>query len=270
MPKPRKGRPKYSRGVQIVQQKGPVSFMLGDGTQVHAERLVPWSGTDGGVNVPSGMPAEEEEVAPSSSPGTTTSPGSPALHQPGTTTSPGSPALHQVGSPQSVGSPGLREQGAPARGRGSTTQRAREQDSPEWRGQGAPARRRGSPMEQDSPERCGQVAPAHRRGSPTLRERRQDSPERRGQDAPARERVSPGPRGQDAPVHELDLPPPRVRDSPLRAAADRGVAESPGARRRPGTGGLQVPAERQGTVDGGDVVVTRSGRVVRGPQRFTF
>jgi len=60
---------------------------------------------------------------------------------------------------------------------------------------------------------------------------------------------------------------PAQRGSPLRAA-DRGVvAESPGARWRPG--GLQMPAERQGPVDGG-VVVTRSGRVIRGPQRFTF
>ena len=39
MPRPRKGRPRFSQPRRVAQQTGPATYRLDDGTRVHAERL---------------------------------------------------------------------------------------------------------------------------------------------------------------------------------------------------------------------------------------
>ena len=43
-PQTRKGRPRFSRTKRILERRGPASFLLDDGTRVHADRLTSCSG----------------------------------------------------------------------------------------------------------------------------------------------------------------------------------------------------------------------------------
>ena len=52
MPRPRKGRLRFSGRRQIVQKTGPASYRLDDGTRVHAERLSKWTAAMDSGSVP--------------------------------------------------------------------------------------------------------------------------------------------------------------------------------------------------------------------------
>ena len=43
-PQSRKGKPRFSRVKRIRERRGPASFLLDDGTRVHADRLTSWGG----------------------------------------------------------------------------------------------------------------------------------------------------------------------------------------------------------------------------------
>ena len=181
VPRPRKGRPRFSNPCQIVGQRGPLSFELSNGSLVHAERLT------GVLPVSPESVSKPQQIPVSSGPGSSGLEGDVERER-----SADSPARGARGAESPTAeAPGRASPAREAPGRASPARKASDRASPARGAQSAGSPSAGTP-DRTSPV---QVAPGEGSSEPTSPERA-ESPERAVPRAPRGRGVPRAPRGR--------------------------------------------------------------------------